>query len=150
LAAVEEAAEHVLAEVVGTEYAGAVLPWLGVRQGDELVGRVRCDQWSEEGDGDEDDDEDHADPRAPELHRAGKQRRRLDGRGRRVDAFGQGGGLFGGAHSRVLSLGVTKMVATSASRLSTTYTAAMSIASAWTTGMSWLMTASLSARPMPV
>ena len=51
--------------------------------------------------------------------------------------------------SRVLSRGVTRMVATSASRLSTTYTAAISMASAWTTGRSWLTTESCIAPPMP-
>ena len=54
------------------------------------------------------------------------------------------------AHSRVLSLGVTRIVATSASRFKITYTAAISIASAWMTGKSWLTTASWIAVPMPV
>src|SRR5262249_39745232 len=53
------------------------------------------------------------------------------------------------AHSRVLSFGVTRMVATSASRLSITYTAANSMASAWTTGKSRLTTDSATALPMP-
>src|SRR5690242_1619182 len=53
------------------------------------------------------------------------------------------------AHSRVLSRGVTRMVATSASRLSNTYRPAIRIASACTTGMSWFCTASTSSLPMP-
>ena len=53
-------------------------------------------------------------------------------------------------HSRVRRRGVTMMVATSASRLSTTYSAAMSMASACTTGRSWLTTASCRPPPMPV
>src|SRR6266480_6965490 len=84
----------------------------------------------------------------PQLERTAQQRRaayRREWRG----YLGVGDPVAYLAHSWVLSFGVTRMVATSASRLSITYTAAISMASAWTTGRSWLITASWIAPPMP-
>src|SRR5262249_372498 len=89
-----------------------------------------------------------ADARPPQPQRTAQQGRAANRRQRRHLGVGDrdAGHL---AHSRVLSFGVTRMVATSASKLTITYTAANSMASAWITGKSWLTTDSAVALPMP-
>jgi len=150
-AAVQEPAPDVLSEVVSAEERPAAPP--GERLADELVRSMRRDEGSEDREHHQDPHEDEADPRATESEGTADEVRAASRRGRGVDSLGHGQGLVGVqlevAHSRVLSRGVTRIVATSASRLSSTYKPAIRIASAWTTGMSWFTTASTSWLPMP-
>ena len=81
-------------------------------------------------------DQHDADARPPQPQRAAQQGRAADRGVAAATSASATASRAHLAHSWVLSLGVTRMVATSASRLSTTYTAAISMASAWTTGRS--------------
>src|SRR5439155_4746422 len=142
-AAPEKAAQDISAQVVGPELRGA--GWRRVGRRDELVRRVRREDGADDGDPDEEHHGDETDlrpaltPRRPEEDRPGLP----PGDGGRGDGKGPAHG------SDVLRRGVTRIVAMSASRLSTTYRPAISMASAWTTGMARLATASTSAAPMP-
>src|SRR5262249_55936637 len=128
----------------------------GERSGDELVLRVGRDQRSEHRDQHQDPDEHETDLRAPEPEGTPEQVRTAPRHDRDLHPLGLQSDRrvaaqldVAVAHSRVLSRGVTRIVATSASRLSSTYRPAIRIASACTTGMSWFCTASTSSLPMP-
>jgi hypothetical protein len=123
---VQEAAEHVAPEGVGPEQR--VRRRAAVRRGHELGRRVRRDERPEQGDGDHQPDDDQPDARAPDLQRAAQGPQP----GVPAQALGDGGlGPDGGARLEldraldrrpgghrpaVLRRGVTRIVATSASR----------------------------------
>jgi hypothetical protein len=128
-ATVEEAAEHVAAQGVGPEHRGAGRAAVG--HADERGGGVRGDERPEHRDGDDEGHDGQADARAREPQRVAQDAQprallqdrrsagdRLD---RALKAEVDGGVDRSVAHrAAVLSRGVTKMVARSASRLSAT------------------------------
>src|SRR5262249_30010109 len=147
-AAVEDPAQHVLTEVVRPQHRRAARVRIG--RADRGARAVRRDVGPDDRQQHEEADKRDADTGPPQPQRSAQQGCAPDPGRRQWQLRAGDDGAAHLAHSRVLSLGVTRIVATSASRLRITYTAAMSMASAWMTGRSWLTTDSWIALPMPV